>query len=65
MWWIIDVGFSYVIERKEATQAQKKCLHLNCQATNIFYQSMDNSNFHEIMDLKSTHEIWVYINEKY
>jgi hypothetical protein len=23
MWWIIDVGFSYVIERKEATQAQK------------------------------------------
>jgi hypothetical protein len=65
MWWIVDVGFSHAIERKDATQAQKKCLHLDCQATNIFFQSMDDSIFSEIMDLKSAHEIWDYLNEKY
>jgi hypothetical protein len=59
------VGFSHVIERKDATQAQKKYLCLDCQATNIFFQSMDDSIFSEIMDMKSTHEIWVYLNEKY
>jgi hypothetical protein len=65
MWWILDVGFSHAIDRNDATQVQKKCLHLDCQATNIFFQSMDDSIFSEIMDLKSTHEIWVYLNEKY
>jgi hypothetical protein len=65
MWWIIDVVFSHAIERKDATQGQKKCLHLDCQATNIFFQSMDDSIFSEIMDLMSAHEIWVYLNEKY
>jgi hypothetical protein len=65
MWWIIDVGFSHAIERKDATQAQKKCLHLDCQAINILYQSMDDSIFGEIMDMKSTHKIWIYLNEKY
>jgi hypothetical protein len=29
MWWIIDVGFSHAIDRKNTTQAQKKCLHLD------------------------------------
>jgi hypothetical protein len=24
MWWIVDVGFSHAIDRKDATQAQKK-----------------------------------------
>jgi hypothetical protein len=65
MWWIVDVGLSIAIDRKDATQAQKKCLHLDCQATNIFYQSMDDSIFSEIMDFKSAHEIWTFLNEKY
>jgi hypothetical protein len=26
---------------------------------------MDDSIFSEIMDLKSAHEIWIYLNEKY
>jgi len=52
------------IERIQ-TQAQKKCLHLNCQATNIFYQSMEDNIFGEIMDMESAHEIWIYLNEKY
>ena len=58
-------AFSHAIDRKNATQAQKKCLHLDCQATNIFFQSMDDRIFSEIMDLMSAHEIWVYLNEKY
>ncbi|OQU79037.1 hypothetical protein SORBI_3008G088869 [Sorghum bicolor] len=65
MWWIVDVGFSCAIVKKVATQAQKKCLHLNCQATNIFYSSMKDNIFGEIMDMKSAHEIWVFLNEKY
>ncbi|KAG0514225.1 hypothetical protein BDA96_10G172200 [Sorghum bicolor] len=65
MWWIVDVGFSCAIDKKVATQAQKKCLHLDCQATNIFYSSMKDNIFCEIMDMKSTHEIWVFLNEKY
>jgi hypothetical protein len=51
------VGFSHVLDRKNAAQAQKKCLHLNCQATNIFYQSMDDRIFSDIMDMNSAHEI--------
>ncbi|KAG0514006.1 hypothetical protein BDA96_10G152000 [Sorghum bicolor] len=65
MWWIIDVGFSCAIDKKVATQAQKKCLHLDCQATNIFYSSMKDNIFGEIMDMKSAHEIWVFLNKKY
>ncbi|OQU79021.1 hypothetical protein SORBI_3008G088827 [Sorghum bicolor] len=65
IWWIVDVGFSYAIDKKVATQAQKKCLHLDCQATNIFYSSMKDNIFGEIMDMKSAHEIWVFLNEKY
>ncbi|KAG0514323.1 hypothetical protein BDA96_10G181000 [Sorghum bicolor] len=65
MWWIVDVGFSCAIDKKVATQAQKKCLHLDCQATNIFYSTMKDNIFCEIMDMKSAHEIWVFLNEKY
>jgi hypothetical protein len=36
MWWIEDVGFSHALDEKNVTQAQKKCLHLDWQATNIF-----------------------------
>ncbi|OQU81580.1 hypothetical protein SORBI_3006G079650 [Sorghum bicolor] len=42
-----------------------KCLHLDYQATNIFYSSMKDNIFGEIMDMKSAHEIWSYLNEKY
>ncbi|KAG0514266.1 hypothetical protein BDA96_10G175800 [Sorghum bicolor] len=65
MWWIVDVGFSCAIDKKVATQAQKKCLHLDCQATNILYSSMKDNIFGEIMDMKSAHEIWVFLNEKF
>ncbi|KAG0529680.1 hypothetical protein BDA96_05G118600 [Sorghum bicolor] len=65
MWWIVDVGFSCAIDKKVATQAQKKCLHLDCQANNIFYSSMKDNIFGEIMDMKSAHEIWVFLNKKY
>jgi hypothetical protein len=61
MWWIVDVGFSHVLEEKNTTQAQKKCLHLDYQATNIFYQFMNNI-FREIMYMKTTHDIWLYLN---
>ncbi|KAG0514313.1 hypothetical protein BDA96_10G180000 [Sorghum bicolor] len=37
---------------------------LKC-ATNIFYSSMKDNIFGEIMDMKSAHEIWVFLNEKY
>ncbi|OQU80378.1 hypothetical protein SORBI_3007G118025, partial [Sorghum bicolor] len=33
--------------------------------TNIFYSSMKYNIFGEIMDMKSAHEIWSYLNEKY
>jgi hypothetical protein len=65
MWWIVDVGFSHVIDEKYATQAQEKCLHLDCQATNIIYRSLDDSIFGEIINKKNAHEIWIYLNEKY
>ena len=53
------MDFSYALDEKNATKVQKKCLHLDYQATNIFFQSMDDSIFSEMMDLKSAHEIWV------
>ena len=62
MWWIIVVGFSYALDEKNATQTQKKCLHLNCQATNIFYQSMSDKIFGEIRCMKTAHDIWLYLN---
>ncbi|KAG0520763.1 hypothetical protein BDA96_08G102100 [Sorghum bicolor] len=65
MWWMIDVGFSQVLDEENLTQAQEKCLHLDYQATNIFYSSMKDNIFGEIMDIKSSHEIWSYLNEKY
>ncbi|KAG0520720.1 hypothetical protein BDA96_08G098700, partial [Sorghum bicolor] len=69
MWWMVDVGFSQVLDEENLTQAQEKCLHLDYQATNIFYSSMKDNIFGEIMDIKalpkSSHEIWSYLNEKY
>ena len=65
IWWMVDVGFSHVLDEENLTQAQEKCLHLDYQATNIFYSSMKDNIFGEIMDMKSAHEIWSYLNEKY
>jgi hypothetical protein len=65
MWWIVDVGFSHAIDENNATQAQEKCLHLDCQSTNIIYRSLDDSIFGEIINKKNAHEIWIYLNEKY
>ncbi|OQU84886.1 hypothetical protein SORBI_3004G137601 [Sorghum bicolor] len=65
MWWMVDIGFSHVLDEENLTQAQEKCLHLDYQATNIFYSSMKDNIFGEIMDIKSAHEIWSYLNEKY
>ncbi|OQU92146.1 hypothetical protein SORBI_3001G299150 [Sorghum bicolor] len=65
IWWMVDVGLSHVLDEENLTQAQEKCLHLNYQATNIFYSSMKDNIFGEIMDIKSAHEIWSYLNEKY
>ena len=65
MWWIVDVGFSHMIDRKNVTQAQKKSLHLDCQVTNIFYQSMKDNIFGEIMYMKTAHDIWLYLNLTY
>ena len=55
-------GLFYALDEKNATKAQKKCLHLDCQATNIFYQSMKDNIFGEIMYMKAAHDIWLYLN---
>jgi hypothetical protein len=56
MWWIVDVGFSHAIDENIATQAQEKCLHLDSQATNIIYRSLD-CIFGKIINMKNAHEI--------
>ena len=56
------MGFSHALDEKNATKAQKKCLHLDCQATNIFYQSMKDNIFGEIMYIKTAYDIWLYLN---
>ncbi|OQU77768.1 hypothetical protein SORBI_3009G099450 [Sorghum bicolor] len=65
MWWMVDVGFSHVLDENDLTQAQEKCLDLYIQATNIIYRSLDDCIFGEIIDMKTAHEIWVFLNEKY
>ena len=65
MWWIVDVGFSHVLDENDLTQAQEKCLHLEDQASNLLYRSLDDSIFGEIIKMKTAHEIWSYLNDKY
>ena len=38
IWWMVDVGFSHVLDEDNLTQAQEKCLDLDIQATNIMYR---------------------------
>ncbi|KAG0550001.1 hypothetical protein BDA96_01G302400 [Sorghum bicolor] len=47
MWWMVDVVFSHVLDEENLTQAQEKCLHLDYQATNIFYSSMKDNIFED------------------
>ena len=35
IWWMVDIGFSHVLDEDNLTQAQEKCLDLDIQATNI------------------------------
>ena len=62
---MVDVGFSHVLDEENLTQVQEKCLDLDIQATNIMYRSLLDNIFGEIIDMKTTHEIWSYLNEKY
>ena len=41
------------------------CLDLDIQATNILFTSLHNCILGEIMDKKTAHNIWSYLNEKY
>jgi hypothetical protein len=65
LWWMVDVGFSHVLDEENLTQAQDKCLDLDAQAIDIIFRSFDDSVFGEIMNMKTAHEIWSYLNEKY
>jgi hypothetical protein len=65
MWWMVDVGFSNVLDEENLSQAKEKYLDFDIQATNIMYRSLDDCIFGEIMNIKTTHEIWSYLNEKY
>jgi hypothetical protein len=65
IWWMVDVGFSHVLDEENLTQAEEKCLDLDIQATNIMYRSLDDCIFGEIINMKTAHEIWNYLNKKY
>ena len=65
MWWRVDVGFSHVLDEDNLTQAQEKCLDIDIQATNIMCRSLDDCIFGEIINMKTAHEIWIHLNEKY
>ena len=62
MWWMVDVGFSHVLDEDNLTQAQEKCQDLDIQATNIMYRYLHDGIFGEIIDMKTAHEIWSYLN---
>ena len=51
MWWMVDVGFSHMLDEENLTQAQ--CLDLDIQAINIMYRSLDDCIFGEIINMKT------------
>ena len=61
MWWMVDVGFSHVLDEGNLTPTQEKCLDLDIQATNILFRSLHDSILCEVMDIKTAHEIWSYL----
>ena len=62
---MVDVGFSHVLDEGNLTPTQEKCLDLDIEATNILFRSLHDCILGEIMDIKTSHEIWSYLNEKY
>ena len=62
---MVDVGFSHVLDEGNLTQTQEKYLDLDIQATNILFRSLHDCILCEVMDMKTAHEIWSYLNEKY
>ena len=65
MWWMVDVGFSHVLDERNLTQTQEKCLDRDIQATNILFRSLHDSILCEVMNMKNAHVIWSYLNETY
>jgi hypothetical protein len=57
MWWMVDVGFSHVLDERNLTQTQEKCLDLDIQATNILFRSLHDFILCEVMDKETAHEI--------
>ena len=53
------------LDEENLTPTQGKCLDLDIQVTNILFRSLHNYILGEIMDMKTVHEIWSYLNEKY
>ena len=43
MWWMVDVGFSHVLDEENLTPTQEKCLDLNIQSTNILFRYLHNA----------------------
>ena len=57
IWWMVDVGFSHVLNEGNLTQTQEKCLDLDIQATNILFRSLHDCILSEVMNMKTAHEI--------
>ena len=57
--------FSHVLNEGNLTQTQEKCLDLDIQATNVLFRSLHDCIMGEIMNMKTAHEIWSYLNETY
>ena len=62
---MVDVGFSHVLDEGNLTPTQEKCLDLDIHATNILFRSLHDCILCEVMKMKTAHEIWTYLNEKY
>ena len=62
---MVDVDFSNVLDEGNLTPTQEKCLDLDIQTTNILFRSLHDCILCEVMDMKTAHEIWSHLNEKY
>jgi hypothetical protein len=40
VWWMIDVGFSHVLEDCPQTQAQEKCLYLKVHVSKVLSSAL-------------------------
>ena len=64
---MVDGGcrFFHVLDEENLTPTQEKCLDLDIHATNILFRSLHDCILCEVMKMKTAHEIWTYLNEKY